>query len=210
MKLYVYDHCPFCTRARLAFGLKKQPFDLAIIMEGDVETPTRLVGKKMVPILQKDDGTSMGESLDIVAYVDGLSGERLFAGKDEAVDAWAKDAWPLLLKLIIPRFTKGDFPELATPEAREAYRLREEKAFGDLEALMAGTPGFIAELGPKLEALASLLEGRTAVSLSDITLWPLLRSLSIVKGVSFPTPVFVYMKRLESEGGVPLLFDQAI
>ena len=23
MKLYVYDHCPFCVRARMIFGLKK-------------------------------------------------------------------------------------------------------------------------------------------------------------------------------------------
>ena len=22
MKLYVYDHCPFCVRARMIFGLK--------------------------------------------------------------------------------------------------------------------------------------------------------------------------------------------
>lgn len=209
MRLYVYDHCPFCTRARLALGLKKLPFDLSIIMEGDVETPTRLIGKKMVPILETADGSHMGESLDIVHYVDGLSGPRLFEGTDAALDAWAKDAWPVILKLVIPRFTKGDFPELATPHAREAYRLREEQAFGDLEALMAGTPDFIAALAPKLEALAPLLAGRTAPSLSDITLWPLLRALSLVKGLPFPAAVFAYMKRLETDGGVPLLFDQA-
>lgn len=25
MKLYVYDHCPFCTKARMIFGLKSLP-----------------------------------------------------------------------------------------------------------------------------------------------------------------------------------------
>ena len=25
MKLYVYDHCPFCVRARMIFGLKNLP-----------------------------------------------------------------------------------------------------------------------------------------------------------------------------------------
>lgn len=73
MKLYVYEHCPFCIRARMIFGLKQIDFDLGIIMEGDIDTPTKMIGKKMVPILQKDDGSYMGESLDIVSYVDQLS-----------------------------------------------------------------------------------------------------------------------------------------
>lgn len=41
MKLYVYEHCPFCIRARMIFGLKKVPFELGVIMEGDIETPDR-------------------------------------------------------------------------------------------------------------------------------------------------------------------------
>jgi glutaredoxin 2 len=66
MKLYIYEHCPFCARARMIFGLKGLPVDLQVIMEGDVETPIRLIGKKVVPILEKADGTFMSESLEIV------------------------------------------------------------------------------------------------------------------------------------------------
>ncbi|WP_291971236.1 glutathione S-transferase N-terminal domain-containing protein [Candidatus Symbiopectobacterium sp.] len=62
MKLFTYEHCLFCVRARMIFGLKKTPFELAIIMEGDVETPTLMVGRKVVPILQKEDGSFMPES----------------------------------------------------------------------------------------------------------------------------------------------------
>lgn len=79
MKLYIYEHCPFCTRARMIFGLKGLPVDLQVIMEGDVETPTRLIGKKAVPILEKDDGTHMGESLDIVRFVDAIGTPTLVA-----------------------------------------------------------------------------------------------------------------------------------
>ena len=25
MKLFIYDHCPFCVKARMIFGLKRQP-----------------------------------------------------------------------------------------------------------------------------------------------------------------------------------------
>lgn len=209
MKLYIYEHCPFCTRARMIFGLKGLPVDLQVILEGDAETPTRLIGKKAVPILTRDDGTHMGESLDIVRYVDGLGTPALTAPQDPALDAWGKEVWSPALKLFIPRFTQGDFAELATPEAREAYRLREERAFGDLDALRALTPALLDDVNGRLEALAPLLEGRTAIGYSDITLWPVLRSLSIVAGLRFPASVRAYMDRLARQTGVPLLFDQA-
>lgn len=210
MKLYIYEHCPFSSRARMAFGLKRVPFETSVIMEVDAATPTRLIGRKAVPILEKDDGTCMGESLDIVHYVDRLAKPIFDGAADKALDAWGSDAWPLACKLFIPRFTKGDFAELATPEAREAYRQREEKAFGDLEALMEETPGFIAPMSAKLEALNPLVEGRETIGISDIKLWPILRCLSIVKGLPFPAEVRGYMARLEDEARVPLLFDQAI
>lgn len=45
--LYVYDHCPFCVRARIIFGLKKIPVQVVWLDNDDVETPTELVGKKV-------------------------------------------------------------------------------------------------------------------------------------------------------------------
>lgn len=210
MKLHIYDHCPFCVRPRMALGLKHIPCELSIIMEGDVETPTRMIGKKMVPILEKDDGTYMGESLDIVHYIDQQSGELQFAGDvDPRVDAWIKEAWSTSLDLFIPRFTQGEFAELATPEAREAYLLREQKAFGDLDALRANTPALVAELEPKLQALVPLIKDRHERDITDIVLWPILRCLSIVKALPFPQEVLAYTQQLGTETGVPLLFDQA-
>ena len=210
MKLHIYEHCPFCSRTRLAFGLKDMPVDLSVIMEGDAQTPTRMIGKKAVPILEKDDGSYLGESLDIVHYVDNL-GEPVFDGPaDEALDAWVEDAWSVGTKLFIPRFTKGDFAEIATPEAREAYRLREVKAFGDLEALMNDTPSLIDQMTPKMEALATLLKDRETLGISDVKLWPILRSLSIVKGLPFPEPVRAYAEELSVKGNVPLMFHQAM
>ncbi|MGJ7546952.1 glutaredoxin 2 [Pseudomonas alloputida] len=209
MKLYIYDHCPFCTRARMIFGLKGLPVDLQVIMEGDAETPTRLIGKKAVPILEKDDGTRMGESLDIVRYVDAIGTPALVASQDEVLDAWVKEVWPTALKLFIPRFVEGDFTEVATPEAREAYRQREEQAFGDLEALLRATPKLAGEIEPMLGALVPLLESRSAIGINDITLWPVLRSLSIVSAVNFPDSVRSYMEHISQKTGVGLLFNQS-
>ncbi len=43
MKLYTYDHCPFCTRARMIFGLKNQPLDNHFLLNDDEATPISLI-----------------------------------------------------------------------------------------------------------------------------------------------------------------------
>lgn len=210
MKLYVYEHCPFCCRARMIFGLKQVPVEREVVLEGDAETPVRLVGRKVLPILRRPDGGHMAESMDIVHFVDGLDGTPIVSPSTSGeAKAWYDRAWPVALKLFIPRFTRADFAELATPEAREAYRLREEKAFGDLDVLTGQTPALIAAIAPLLLELETLLENRHAIDADDFLLYPLLRSLSIVADLPFGPYAHTYMERLEGSSGVPLLFDQA-
>lgn len=48
--VYVYDHCPFCVRVRLALGIKNVKHKLYFMANDDVSTPTSLVGKKIAPI----------------------------------------------------------------------------------------------------------------------------------------------------------------
>ena len=50
----------------MIFGLKNLPVELVVLANDDEATPIGLVGKKVVPILVKEDGTAMPESLDIV------------------------------------------------------------------------------------------------------------------------------------------------
>lgn len=70
MKLFVYEHCPYCVKARMIFGLKNLPVEVKALLNDDEKTPTSMVGKKVVPILQKQDGSFMPESMDIVQYID--------------------------------------------------------------------------------------------------------------------------------------------
>lgn len=210
MKLYIYDHCPFCCRARMIFGLKNLPVETNVLLETDAETPTRLVGRKIAPILEKEDGSHMTESMDIVRYIDAGHGEPLAASvSDSPLKAWHDSAWPLTLDLAIPRLTRGDFPELATPEARAAFRARETRALGDLDALMARTPELAAAMDERLVELNGLLAGQRHLDGDDFLLYPLLRMLSIVKAVSYPPHVKSYMERMEQRTGVKLHFDQA-
>ena len=69
----------FCVRARMIFGLKNLPVELVVLANDDEATPIGLVGKKVVPILVKEDGTAMPESLDIVHYVDEHFGEKILS-----------------------------------------------------------------------------------------------------------------------------------
>ena len=69
--LYIYEHCPFCTKARMIFGLKNIPYEQRILLNDDVDGPVRMVGRKVVPILE-EDGTFMPESMDIVTHIDGI------------------------------------------------------------------------------------------------------------------------------------------
>ncbi|AXF59214.1 glutaredoxin 2 [Leclercia sp. W6] len=211
MKLYVYEHCPFCIRARMIFGLKKVPFELGVIMEGDVDTPTRMVGRKVVPILQKEEGVYMPESMDIVHYVDELNGAPVIKGEcDPVIEAWCKENTRTVFNLAIPRFTRADFKELSTPAAREAYTQREIKAFGDLEALMANSQAFIDTLVDELAKIEPYLRARHPISITDFYLFPVLNSLTIVKGFPYPDYLSDYLDHVATSCNVPLFTDKAL
>ena len=118
MKLYVYDHCPFCVRARMIFGFKKVPVDLVTILNDDVETPTKLIGQKIVPILVKENGEAMPESLDIVRYIDAHYGEKVLSEKVRPqIEDWLKQVGSYHNHLVLPRFTRLGLPEYATQSA---------------------------------------------------------------------------------------------
>jgi glutaredoxin 2 len=63
--VYVYDHCPFCVRVRLALGIKNVKHKLHFLANDDVATPTNLVGKKIAPIfvsVHSDDSAEVESS----------------------------------------------------------------------------------------------------------------------------------------------------
>lgn len=206
MKLYVYDHCPFCVKARMIFGLKSLPVELSFVLENDVETPTRLVGKKTTPVLQKADGSHMAESMDIVHYIDGLYGEPIVAttGQNSPIKVWHDTAWRPILDLSIPRLVSADLPEFATPQARAAFKARQEKNFGDFDTLVGRTPQLMLDIEQQLQELDTLLAGREQVDADDFVLYPSLRMLSAVNGVRYPANVKRYMQRIEKVTGVLL------
>jgi len=71
MKLYIYDHCPFCVRARMIFGLRGVEVENIILANDDENTPIGMIGAKQVPILEKDDGIR-----DAGDFIEAKTGEK--------------------------------------------------------------------------------------------------------------------------------------
>jgi glutaredoxin 2 len=208
MKLYVYDHCPFCVKARTIFGFKNIAFDLVVLLNDDEATPTRMIGKKMAPILEHE-GRYLAESMDIVGYIDGLSGDRILSDPlNPAVAQWNADASGPLFSLALPRWAAADLEEFSTPAARAYFTGNKERMIGNFEKHMAASPDYIATLNRHLLALEPLIQSSEAVngelSEDDVHLFANLRSLSIVRGIEYPAGVDAYRRRMAERSGVDL------
>jgi glutaredoxin 2 len=208
MKLYVYDHCPFCVKARTIFGLKAIAFDLVIMLNDDEATPTRMIGKKMAPILERDE-RYIAESMDIVAHVDGLSGARILSGVSNPFLAqWNSDVTGPLYSLAIPRWATADFEEFSTPSARAYFTRNKEAMLGSFKDHMAASADYIATLNRQLLVLEPMIQSPDAVngelSEDDVHLFATLRSMSIVRGIVYPPAVEAYRMRMAERTGIDL------
>ena len=214
MKLYIYDHCPFCLKARMIFGLKNLPIELVTLLNDDEATPTRMIGKKMAPILQKDDSRYLPESMDIVHYVDKLDGKPLLTGKlNPAIADWLRKVNGYVNRLLIPRFAKGAFDEFATPQARDYFVKKKEAAIGSFDEHLSHTAGLVKNISDDLRALDKLIVKPNAVngelSEDDIHLFPILRNLTLVSGITWPSRVADYRDNMAKQTQINLLSAQA-
>jgi glutaredoxin 2 len=59
MRLYLFEHCSVCFRVRMTAALKHLHLQETVLLDDDSETMIGLAGKRIVPILVKDDGRPM-------------------------------------------------------------------------------------------------------------------------------------------------------
>jgi glutaredoxin 2 len=205
MRLYLWEHCSICFRVRMAAALKRLHLQETVLLEDDSETMINLVGKRVVPILVKDDGQPMLESMDMVAYIDGLGTPILVGPQRSELAAWATATADKSAPLTWPRYPLLGLAEFSTIAAHDHYVIRKRKRLGDFVELRAMTREYIDALIPNLETLDRLIESPTAVngklSLDDIRVLPLLRSAAVVKGLSFPKKVRDYFETMMNRIG---------
>ena len=213
MKLYIYDHCPFCVRARMAAGLFGADVEEVVLANDDEATPIGMIGAKQVPILQKEDGSFMGESLDVVRYLD-----REGRLKDETrpeIQAWLDKVGGYNTKLVHPRVVKIGLPEFETPEAVKYFTDKKEKNIGSFATNLEKTDQYVQRLNEDLAELETLMtEGSAGLNgeagMEDILVFPILRNLTVVRGVEWPQKIMDYLLRMSEASGVPLYFDRAL
>lgn len=183
-------------------------------MNDDVVTPTRMTGKKVLPILELE-GAAMSESLDIVAKIDAIGAPILAkAAERKDIDQWLTDNKELIRKVTRPRDARALFPEFATKAARAMWVKNHQLSGTSFEAAFMASEEYLKQLNSELEKLAEMIHGDTVneggVSYDDITLWPNLRRLTIAKGVLWPEKLRKYLLYMEDLCDVPILEVMAI
>ena len=148
MRLYMFEHCSLCFRVRMTAALKRLDLQETVVLDDDSDTMIGLVSKRVIPILVKDDGEPMLESMDMVRYVDGIGGSVLTGPQRPEVAAWADNVVAKTAPLTMPRYPLLGLPEFGTVAALDHYNLRKRKAFGDFVELRANTRHYVRELLP--------------------------------------------------------------
>jgi glutaredoxin 2 len=83
MRLYMFEHCSLCFRVRMMAALKRLHLQETVVLDDDTDTMVGLVGRRQIPILVKDDGEPMLESMDMVQHVESR-GEPVLTGPERS------------------------------------------------------------------------------------------------------------------------------
>lgn len=216
MKLYYYDHCPFCVRALMSAHYKQVSIEKVILLYNDEETCIRLVGAKQVPILEFDDGTAMPESLDIAKKFDeiGSVDKTIYPQTEikQIITDHIAAAQPSITDLLYPRNVKVGLAEFATPQAITYFQNKKEKSIKKtFDEAFAETATHKKNVETMLQALPSLPHTPDGtMSWDDIFIFPTLRNLTVVKDLIIPQTIKTYLERMSSISGVSLYYDKAL
>ena len=217
MKLYLYDHCPFCVRAEMVAHYKQVPVEQVYLLNDDEATCIELIGAKQVPILQFDDDRAMGESLDIARKLDELGNPAQVIrphGDYLPIQEHMNQARLAIWCLLFPRDIALGLPEFATQAARDYFQAKKEQIIQrPFAQALAETAEHQAVVEATLASLPPLdlpsAHGNT-LGWDDVLLYPGLRNLSMVKGLALPPAVRAYIEEVARLTDTATYFERAI
>ena len=213
MKLYIYEHCPYCVRPRIVSGLKSLDLPLVYLANDDEASHLNRIGKKQVPFLEKDDGNYLLESLAICQYIDQLNNKPILANKshDTHLIKLVNELSNASKALVFPRFlshplNQQDFP---TQSAKDYFTTKKESYIGCFKANLRFPDKSIqtaqALLGDIDFLMSSLFATSHLPSWDDIYIFPILRNLTIISDlITIPKNVQKYINHLAQETGIAL------
>ena len=200
--LYHFPHCPYCIRVRLALGFLDIPYVSKAVAYDDSDTPTRLIGKKMLPIWEDEDG-AMPESLDIIQKLDeeGLLGTEDFLASPERKDM---DATIAALGGVIHNLTwpVWVYTKEFDGNARNYVMKKKEEKHGPFKLLVQRKEEFLKELAPllhKVEAELIPYYQSSELSIKDILIAAHLWGLYLVPEFQFSEKLHSYLQKIKKQ-----------
>ena len=213
MKMYIYEHCPFCVRPRIIMGLKNLDIPLVYLANDDEKAHLDRIGKKQVPFLEKDDGSYLIESLKITEFLNNFDQNQVLQPKNSnprLITLIAK-LNQVSKTLIYPRlFThphnEVDFP---TKSAKSYFRRKKEAYIGCFTACFRFPELAILETQLTLEKINKNMAYKYATanqpSWDDITIFPILRMITLAEDViNIPINLQQYLKLFSQQTNIPL------
>jgi glutaredoxin 2 len=175
---------------------KNLNIEKVVLLNDDEKTPISMIGKKMLPILQKNNNEYLPESLDIVQYLDQLDESILpIHSEPTRILKWLDQAKPYLNQLVRPRMIYYPFKEFETQSARDYFERKKSETIGSFAQLIDQTKEILETFQPILNHISDPVFDITNNHLSweDIYLFPHLLSLTLVPGVRWPLVIEKYL-----------------
>lgn len=216
MKLYYYDQCPFCVRAIMVANYKQVAVQKIVLQYDDEATCLRLVQAKQVPILEFDDGHAMAESLDIARKFDeiGTTRRKILPATElsSSVSNLYCQVASSLSCLIYPRIVNIALPEFSNQSAINYFQTKKEKVIHrSFTQALDETAIHVEHADAMLRELSTNhLPTTDSLTWDDVVIFPQLRNLTVVKGLTFPKSVSDYIKERASMTDIKLYFDRAV
>ena len=201
LTFYHYVHCPFCIRVRMAAGLLKKPYKSVVVPYDDEETPVRLTGKKMLPIMEVN-GKPMNESLDIMAVLDeanelnigNLSKDPAYVSFNELLTKLGNNVHNLAMPYWIwtPEFNES---------SRNYFQKKKEVKRGPFKDLVKDKQKFIQDISADLTIVAQELKPfyrSETFTVYDILLAAHIWGLYIVPEFQFDVKIHTYLQNVKA------------
>ena len=213
MKLFQYHHCPYCVRVDMVANYKQVEHQKVYLLNDDEKSCYDLIDAKIVPILQFDDGTVMKESLDLVAKLDEIGDKNKIISPKNQWDVYEQIFAQIKVStriLTYPRTILIGLPEFETLSARDYFEAKKEKTIHmTFEQAMLYSVQHLNIVNPILAKLSVPSES-SSLCMDDILLFPILRNLSMVKGLTFNQETLNYMQNIAELTNSELYFNKAL
>lgn len=197
IKLYHYIHCPFCVRVRIGLGLLGVDYQTKVLPYNDEETPIKLMGKKMLPIVEFEDGSRSNESLDIIKRIDSkniLNNDLSNNSElDELLSRIGKDVHSLCMPYWVwsPEFNE---------KSREYFQKKKEIKRGPFNKLIQNKNSYLESFSITLCSFEDKLTpfyNSDVVTIKDVMLASHLWGMYIFPEFQFPEKIHQYLQEIK-------------